>query len=71
MQPNLFSTIEKHHLKQKSVHDNSKSLIPFTKGETIITTKGNNKMDDRKDTTTNRTVSYLVTEEQCIARARC
>ena len=33
MQPNLFTTIEKHQLKPKSVYDNPKSLIPFTKGE--------------------------------------
>ena len=36
MQPNLSSTVEKHQLKQKSAHDNSKPLVSFTKGQTVL-----------------------------------
>ena len=35
-QPNLLSTVEKHQPKQKSAHDNSKSLVSFTKGQTVL-----------------------------------
>ena len=36
VQPNLFSAVEKHQLKQKSAHDNSKTLVSFTKGQTVV-----------------------------------
>ena len=34
--PNLFTTVEKHQFKQKSAHDNSKPLVLYTKGETVL-----------------------------------
>ena len=36
VQPNLSSTVEKHQLKQKGAHDNSKPLVSFTKGQTAL-----------------------------------
>ena len=36
VQPNLSRTVEKHQLKQKSAHDNSKPLVSFTKGQTVL-----------------------------------
>ena len=61
VQPNLFSVVDKHQVKQKSAHDNSKPLISFTKGKTVLIhdqrlhAKGNN----RKDPTAKRTSELL------------
>ena len=53
VQPNLFSAVEKHQLKQKSAHDNSKTLVSFTKGQTVVVHNQTlyAKEDNRKDPT--------------------
>ena len=36
VQPSLLTTVEKHQLQQKKAHDNTKPLVSFTKGETVL-----------------------------------
>ena len=62
MQPNLLPTVEKHQLQQKSAHDNSKPLILFTKGETVLVhnKRGTQKWITGKILQQKGPVSYLV-----------
>ena len=62
MQPNLFTTVEKQKLKQKSAHENSKPLILFTKGETVLVhnKRGTQKWITGKILQQKGPVNYLV-----------
>ena len=62
MQPNLSSTVEKHQLKQKSVHDNSKPLVSLTKVQTVLVhnQRGMPKWITRRILQLKGPVSYLV-----------
>ena len=62
VQPNLSSTVEKHQLKQKSAHENSKPLVSFAKGQTVLihNQRGMPKWITRRILQQKGPVSYLV-----------